>query len=382
MQARKPIIVGIDPGTTTAYAVLDTGGNLIEADSSRNMGLAELISRTARLGKVIIAGTDKRKVPELVYKYAARMGAKIMSPDEDIPVAEKKSMAKEFHMRNEHENDALASALEAFKGVRHIVEKINRTEYEDKELLKEMVIKNGMSIKGAMEHLNPKTDEEDTEMRESSPVNTDKLMSRLRAYEREIYFLRKYISKLKNEKFPKQRQIMKPMSNERVSSLFRFKEERIRSYSNMLKEKDSQISALKQEIMEIGNIVTDSKNHYILKKLRNLGYLEYEHKKITLKIEDGDILLVDDPNIISRRTLEEIKDKISKIVCEKPMSRKTEDILSAAVISADRLQIHDFGQFAAVRKEALDREIDKKSVFRKIIIEYKKEKEATLMSHS
>ena len=93
-------------------------------------------------------------------------------------------------------------------------------------------------------------------------------------------------------------------------------------------------------------------------------------------------MLVDDPNIISRRTLEEIKDKISRIVCVKPVSRKTEDILSAAVISADRLQIYDFGQFAAVKKESLDREMDKKSVFRKIIIEYKKEKETTLMSHS
>ena len=178
--------------------------------------------------------------------------------------------------------------------------------------------------------------------------------------ERAIFFLRKYISKLKSEKFPKQKQSRTPISNERVGSLFRFKEERIKSYSNMLKEKDFQISALKQQIMDVGNVIMDSKNYCILKKIRNLGYLEYEHKKITLKIEDGDILLVDDPNIISRRTLEEIKDKISKIVCEKPMSRKTEDILSAAVISADRLQIHDFGQFAAVRKEALDREIDKK----------------------
>ena len=382
MQARKPIIVGIDPGTTTAYAVLDTGGNLIEADSSRNMGLAELISRTARLGKVIIAGTDKRKVPELVYKYAASMGAKIINPDQDISVAEKKSMAKDFPMRNEHENDALASALAAFSGIRHVVEKINRMDYDDKELLKELVIKKGMSIKGAMEYLKPKMEEECNEMRESSPVNTEKLMSRLRAYEREIYFLRKYISKLKSEKFPKQKQSRTPISNERVGSLFRFKEERIKSYSNMLKEKDFQISALKQQIMDVGNVIMDSKNYCILKKIRNLGYLEYEHKKITLKIEDGDILLVDDPNIISRRTLEEIKDKISKIVCEKPMSRKTEEILGAAVISAEKLQIHDFGQFAAVKKEALDREIDKKSVFRKIIISYKKEKEAILMSHS
>ena len=83
-----------------------------------------------------------------------------------------------------------------------------------------------------------------------------------------------------------------------------------------------------------------------------------------------------------KELIEEIKDKISKIVCEKPMSRKTEEILGAAVISAEKLQIHDFGQFAAVKKEALDREIDKKSVFRKIIISYKKEKEAILMSHS
>lgn len=382
MQSRKPIIVGIDPGTTTAYAVLDIDGNLVEVDSSKNMGLAELISRTARLGRVIVIGTDKSKVPELVCKYAARMGAKIISPDEDISVAEKKSMTKNFHMRNEHENDALASALAAFSEIRHIVEKINKMEYYDKELLKEIVIKKGMSIKGAMEYLKPKIGYEEREIHESSPVNIEKLISRLRAYEREIYFLRKYISRLKSGKFPKQRQNRKPMSNDRISNLFRFKEERIRAYSNMLKEKDSRISALKREIMEVSNVIMDSKNYYILKKLRNLGYLEYEHKKITLKIEKEDILFVDDPNIVSRRTLEEIKDSINRIVYKKTVSRKTEELFNATLISSDKLQIHDFGQFAAVRKEALDREIDKKSVFRKIILDYKKEKEAILMSHS
>ena len=47
------IIVGIDPGATTGYAVLGIEGNLIHLYSSKQLDLNLLISETISHGKVI-----------------------------------------------------------------------------------------------------------------------------------------------------------------------------------------------------------------------------------------------------------------------------------------------------------------------------------------
>ncbi len=384
MQQRKLLIVGIDPGTTTGYAILDISGNLVAVDSSKNLGLSWLISEVAKFGRVVIAGTDKGKVPDLVHRFAAKLGAKTINPKEDLSIAEKREMSKMFSVKNCHENDALASAFFAFNEVRHLIRKIDKIDFGDRESVKELVISKGMSIKHAVDYLAPKEEigTAKTESPEQPQINIERVLNKMRNYEKEVYFLRKYILRLKNEK---SKTIIERRSidyGKKISSLLKFKEERIRSYASLLMEKDSRISSLKQDIMNLSSIVLDSKSYYILKKIRNLGYLELENKKMTLKIGKEDILLVEDANIASRRTIEEIKGKINVIVYQKPLSRKAEDELHFTLISADKLPIYDLGSFAVVRKEFLDREIDKKSVFRKIIIDYKKEKESILMSHS
>src|SRR3989338_1965903 len=73
MGDRKLLIVGIDPGITTAYAVLDIEGKLIKTSSSKEFGLNQIISETTELGKVVLVGTDKSKIPNLVHLFAAKL---------------------------------------------------------------------------------------------------------------------------------------------------------------------------------------------------------------------------------------------------------------------------------------------------------------------
>ena len=88
------IIVGIDPGTTIGYAildmsetrsvsehaqehlVLDMNKNLITTGSSKQLDLNSLLSTITLYGKVIAIGTDKKKTPSLIEKFAAKTGAK------------------------------------------------------------------------------------------------------------------------------------------------------------------------------------------------------------------------------------------------------------------------------------------------------------------
>ena len=48
------IIIGIDPGTTTAFSILDVNGNLLKIASYKNFGLSALISMVVYLSLIHI----------------------------------------------------------------------------------------------------------------------------------------------------------------------------------------------------------------------------------------------------------------------------------------------------------------------------------------
>ncbi|MBI2650244.1 DUF460 domain-containing protein [Candidatus Woesearchaeota archaeon] len=167
MENKKLLIVGIDPGTTTGYAVLDIEGNLLHLNSSKQLDLNMLISDAISLGKVVLVGTDKAKVPHLVEAFATKLGAKVVSPQEDLKVDEKRRMASNFNFNDEHQADALASALFAYRETKALLDKIDffaeeNKKYSIKDKIKELVIKKKISIKSAVSMLEKKDEESKT----------------------------------------------------------------------------------------------------------------------------------------------------------------------------------------------------------------------------
>ena len=142
---KRLIIAGIDPGTTLGYAVLDINKNLIKVTSSKQLDLNRLIYNITSYGKVIAVGTDKKKVPSFVEKFAAKTGAKIVSPREDLKVIDKKDFTENYNLKNNHERDALASALFAWKELRILLKKIdnylkNHKKERHSDKVKELVL--------------------------------------------------------------------------------------------------------------------------------------------------------------------------------------------------------------------------------------------------
>ena len=85
----KPLlIVGIDPGTTVGYALLDVNGKVVKVDSSKGLDLDTLTAKIAAVGIPLVVGCDKAKVPSLVDKFSIKVGAKLVFPSEDIKVEE------------------------------------------------------------------------------------------------------------------------------------------------------------------------------------------------------------------------------------------------------------------------------------------------------
>ena len=113
------LIVGIDPGTTTAVAALDLDGNLLLLQSSRQMNMADVIESLYRTGKPLIIASDVQPMPYSVEKIRRAFSAVAYSPKQDTSVETKMELTALFQYGNDHERDALSAALDAYRQYRN-----------------------------------------------------------------------------------------------------------------------------------------------------------------------------------------------------------------------------------------------------------------------
>jgi len=131
MRESRPLIVGIDPGTTTGIAVFDFEGNLVLLKSGKNLSKADIATVISGVGNPIIVSSDIRPLPRAAEKVATSFSAMLIEPGETFTRKEKHETAKEFmklhgHVwKNRHERDALVSGIYAYKQVRQLVDRIN-----------------------------------------------------------------------------------------------------------------------------------------------------------------------------------------------------------------------------------------------------------------
>ena len=155
------LILGVDPGTTKGYAVLDFDGNILEVKSSKKLNIEIIIKEVFKFGKPVLIGTDVFKTPSFVEKVAARLGTKIIKPESNIQVSHKRVIIKRFlknknfELNNKHESDALIGAVLAYKSIKPLLTKIeDKLIKTDKAYLidnvKKVVIKDNVNIKEAI----------------------------------------------------------------------------------------------------------------------------------------------------------------------------------------------------------------------------------------
>lgn len=391
MEGRKLLIAGIDPGTTAGYAFLDIEGNLLCLNSSKQIDLNFLISESVNLGKVVLVGTDKSKVPGLVEAYAAKLGAKIISPHEDLKVDEKRKMTNDFRFQDSHQGDALASAMFAFKETKALLDKINFFVKENfkqsiRNKIKELVITKRLSIKSAVSIIERK-EEEDRIMekivveKKISENDFLRLYNKLKRYESELEFAMRYNGILKNriKNFEKNEaeNIGANADNKKKydGKPEDFREARIRVLESMLKYKEKGISFLKSLIKKYSSVISSINEFRILKKLDTLGINEFNFKNKILNIQRNDALLVDNPNIASGSAIDLLKNRVFIVVYKKPVSKKNEAGMPFVFISAQKLKIWEDRYFGFVEKKQFEQEKNKVDWVRKTIEDYQKEKE-------
>ncbi|MGA2912745.1 MAG: DUF460 domain-containing protein [Methanoregula sp.] len=113
------LIVGIDPGTTTAFAAVDLDGNLLHLASSRQMNMGDVVESLYRVGKPVIVASDVQQMPYSVEKIRRAFSAVSYTPKQDMSVETKIELTASFPYTNDHERDALSAALDAYRQYRH-----------------------------------------------------------------------------------------------------------------------------------------------------------------------------------------------------------------------------------------------------------------------
>ncbi len=127
MSEGKPLIVGIDPGTTTGVAVFDLDGELILLKSGKNLSRADISKMISDAGNPILVSSDINPIPRAVERIATSFSARVIEPGETFSRKEKHETARDYMKlrgkvwRNRHERDALVSGIYAWKQVRQIV---------------------------------------------------------------------------------------------------------------------------------------------------------------------------------------------------------------------------------------------------------------------
>ncbi|WP_090384192.1 DUF460 domain-containing protein [Natronobacterium texcoconense] len=110
---RDHVVVGIDPGTTTAVAIVGLEGEVLDVWSSRTSDTAEVIEWIVERGRPIVVAADVTPIPETVEKFRRSFDAAGWTPESDLPIDEKQHRTRDHQYENDHQRDAMAAALYA-----------------------------------------------------------------------------------------------------------------------------------------------------------------------------------------------------------------------------------------------------------------------------
>lgn len=135
------IIVGIDAGIKTGYAILNLNGELIAAGVVKEANHDDMVRIIRSFGIPSVIATDVTPAPYFVRKIAARFSAPLFQPKKLIHVEEKKKVSK--GITDPHVRDSYAAALKAFHHYANRLKQINLLDKneEEKDRLKHLLIR-------------------------------------------------------------------------------------------------------------------------------------------------------------------------------------------------------------------------------------------------
>lgn len=261
----RNLIVGIDPGTTTAIAAIDLEGNLIHLASSRQMSMSDTVEALYKIGKPLVIASDVQYMPFSVEKIRRAFHAVGYSPRQDLSVESKMNLTSSADYGNDHERDALAAALEAYRHYRQKFQTIIRRVPEGHNLddIRAGIIR-GRSLEQIIADTRGK--QKEIPIDRPVPVPEPKTDDRVRLLDGTVKRLRQYIAELEEDLGKKEYEIIR--LQQRLRRVHTSRDEKIRKDTEIA-TRDATIAGLKKKVKQEAR-----RNRNLLNRMRRIQEAE------------------------------------------------------------------------------------------------------------
>ncbi len=277
------LIVGIDPGTTTAVAALDLDGNLLHLASSRQMTMSDVIESLYKVGKPLIIATDVQEMPYSVEKIRRAFSAIAFVPKQDVSVDTKVELTAPFPYANDHERDALSAALDAYRQYRQKFQNLIKRipPGHDLDEVRARVIR-GQSLDSVLGDMKVPAREPEAAEAAPVPVDSGRHDERVRILDGMVKRLRTIVTELQEDVKGKEYEIHRLQARLRHVSTTRDAE--LAKDTEVVK-KDAVIQSLKKRLRK-----EERHNRNLMKRLariKKFAELTMEGEVVPVKVMDA-----------------------------------------------------------------------------------------------
>ncbi len=401
LKKRDYVVVGIDPGTTTAVSIINLGGRVEEVSSSRSASIDEIIEWIAERGRPVLVCSDVSQMPSAVEKIKRTFDAAGWTPQNDLEIEQKKSIAGERN--NEHERDATAAALSGFKEheeqFKRIEEKAKRSNVDaEKGKVIKKVLTEGKTVETVLDELSeeeekikenqePKEETRETRLErraERLKDKTENLEGKLKEKEKKI---EKLEGKLAKERRKERKRAIKEKEVDKL------RKKKIKT-EKKLKEKEKKNKELKQKIKKLKNFWTDIPEGYkAVKPIDEFTLSAIRKKERDTGLSEGDIILLKDASGAGKSTAEKLASINPKLVLKHGrFSEVAEKILfenEIPVYTAEKVEIKEIDELKIIKEKQIEKSIkewkekaekrkkkQKKDMVDEVINEYRAERKS------
>lgn len=382
---RDHILVGIDPGTTTAVAIVDLGGTVLDVLSTRTADTASVTKWIIERGRPIVVAADVTPIPETVEKIRRSFDAAAWTPERDLPIDRKQHRTREEGYDNDHERDAMAAALFAFDDhedqferiAKKVPPQLNRGEVTAR------VVAGDESVEAVVSDLteddDTKSEPETHEPREPSPEEKKikRLKERITRLESHIETLEETItskderideyeqelSDARREERREARERREVVRLERKTEQFERTIEEQRESIRSLEDKLERLKELwKIDHSNFADVSEEKKGLVPVKVIEQFTSRSIEDADDRFGLVSGDVILLRDASGAGKSTAELLAACDPRVVLRKGgLSDIADDVLfehEIPIAPADGVTIQEIDELAVAREREVESAID------------------------
>jgi hypothetical protein len=381
VKRRDHVIVGIDPGTTVAAAIVGLDGELLDVHSTRTASTADVIEWVIERGRPIVVAADVEPMPETVEKIRRSFDAAGWEPERDLPVDEKKHRTREEGYDNDHERDAMAAAFHAFDDHEDQIDRVAAKvppQFEVGTVL-DRVVAGEESVETVLDDLreDEEPDEEESEHTERELTAEEK---RIRHLENRVQRLESHVDDLKEtiaqkderldeyreELAAAKREERKEVRERRTVSRLERETDRLereladeRERNDELEDKLERLKALwKLDHSNFSDVAQEDRDLVPVKVIEKFTTAAIEDAHESFGLAEDDVVFIRDASGAGRSTAQRLVDVDPKVVLKHGgLSDVADELLfehEIPVGPADDVTIREVDELAVARESEVD----------------------------